>query len=77
MKNPKAKLIKWIQSMGYEQAEALGIADNLIKRLLPYCEAYGLDIQNLLKSCLNDYSCTSLEKFKLLANHRIKRAKGK
>jgi hypothetical protein len=73
MKTPKQKLIKWIQSMGYEELEAIGIADNLVLKLLPYCKAYDIDIQLLLKSCLNDYACNSLAKFKLLANERIKK----
>jgi hypothetical protein len=77
MKNPKLKLIKWIQSMGYQQIEAIGTADDIVRKILPYCKEYNLDVQALLKSCLNDYGCTSLGKFKELINHRIKRVKDK
>lgn len=69
----KTKLIKWIRSMGYEPQEAIGIADNIIKKLKPYCKAMNTTTDKFITQVMNDTTCTSLGKFKDIANYRIKR----
>lgn len=72
----KTRLIKWIGSMGKKPEEAVGIADNLIKKLLPYKKLMpNQDIDEFLGKCLRDTACTSLFKFKEIANYRISKLK--
>tara|TARA_R100000656_G_scaffold49226_1_gene39731 strand:+ start:1558 stop:1785 length:228 start_codon:yes stop_codon:yes gene_type:complete len=73
MKSAHQKLYTWIRSMNKSELEAISITDSLFKSLLPFSKKYGFDLDTFVNGCLNDYGCTSLAKFKDIANYRIKR----
>jgi hypothetical protein len=69
----RRKLLKWIKSQGYSELESGELTNDLYRKLSPYSIKLSLDIDKFFISIMQDTACTSLAKFKEIANFRIKR----
>jgi hypothetical protein len=69
----KQKLIKWIQSMGFELEQSIGIADGIVQKMLKPCAKLKLNPDYVLGKAMNNTNCTNLANLKENINFILKK----
>lgn len=64
MKDIKRTLIKWLRSIGLEEAQAYSVLDGIIIKMLPTCEKLGMQPLKVLEKASNQTNCTSIDMLK-------------
>lgn len=63
-KDIRKTLIKWLMSIGLEEAQSYGILDNIIIKMLPTCEKLRMQPLKVLEKASSQTNCTSLDMLK-------------
>lgn len=64
MKDIKRTLIKWLRSIGLEEAQAYSVLDGIILKMLPTCEKLRMQPLKVLEKASNQTNCTSIDMLK-------------